>query len=117
MNQLKEELEAMYEVIERKVNSFEKRLKSECSRTGEDKLLKFSLLDYQDCLKMSKDRLNVLLARDQKRHQDCIDELRFKKQAWEDELQRSISKYRAKMDFNAIPEVLSSTNTNFMRQS
>ena len=30
MNQLKEELEAMYEVIERKVNSFEKRLKSEC---------------------------------------------------------------------------------------
>ena len=46
MNQLKEEMEAMYEVIERKVNSFEKRLKHECNRTDDDKLLKFSFLDY-----------------------------------------------------------------------
>lgn len=117
MNQLKEELEAMYEVIERKVGFFEKRLKNECTRTDNDKLLKFSFLDYQDCLQLSKDRLLVLLTRDQKRHSDCIDELRFKKKAWEDELQRSISKYRAKMDFNQIPEVLSSTGTMNVRSS
>ena len=64
MNQLKDEFEAMFEVIERKVNSFEKRLRSECSRTDDDKLLKFSLLDYQDCIKLSRERLDVLLARD-----------------------------------------------------
>ena len=86
MNQLKEELESMYEVIERKVTSFERRLKYECSRNDDDKLLKHSFLDYQDCFKLSKERLTVLLGRETQRHVDCIDELRFKKQAWEDEL-------------------------------
>ena len=64
MNQLKDELEAMFEVIERKVSSIEKRLKMECSRTDDDKLLKYSFLDYQDCLKLSRDRFDVLLSRD-----------------------------------------------------
>ena len=87
MNQLKEELEGMFEVIERKVGSFEKKLSYECcSRNDKDKLLKASYLDYSDSIKLSKDRLQILLVREQKRHQDLIDELRFKKKAWESEL-------------------------------
>ena len=117
MKQLKEEMEAMYQVIDRKVGFFEKRLKIECTRTDDDKLLKYHFSDYQDCLKLSKERLMTLLARDLKRHEDCIDELRYKKEAWENELQRSITKYRAKMDFSQIPEVLSSTGTLNVRSS
>ena len=86
MNQLKEELESMFDVIERKVNSFEKKIKTECGRTDEDKLLKLSFIDYQDSCRLSKHRLSVLLTKEQKRHQNLIDELRFKKKAWEEEL-------------------------------
>ena len=64
MNQLKEELESMFDVIERKVDTSEKKLKQECSRTDDDKLLKFSFLDYQDSVRLSKDRLTILLTRE-----------------------------------------------------
>ena len=76
----------MYGVIERKVAAFEKRIESECRRTDEDKLLESSMLDYTDCLMLSKERLLVLLTRDERRHQECLDELIYKKNAWEDEL-------------------------------
>ena len=46
MNQYKEELEAMFEVIAKKVDSFEKHLDRECKRTDEDKLLKSTFMDY-----------------------------------------------------------------------
>ena len=61
--------------------------------------------------------MTILLNRDVKKHENLLDELQFKKKAWEDELQRSLTKYRTKMDLNSIPEVLSSTGTNFMRRS
>ena len=58
-----------------------------------------------------------MLRRDQKRHQDYIDEVVNKKKAWELEVERSISKYRTRMDVSQIPEVLSSTGTAFQVMS
>ena len=54
----------MFDVIERKVNSFEKKIKTECGRTDEDKLLKLSFIDYQDSCRLSKHRLSILLTRE-----------------------------------------------------
>ena len=76
----------MFEVIERKVSTFERKIKHECARTDDDKLIHGAFIDYQDCAKLSKERLRKLLAREQKHHTDLIDELKFKKKAWEDEL-------------------------------
>ena len=113
MNQVKEELETMFDVIAKKVDSLEKHLDRECKRTDADKLLKSTFLDYQDSCRLSRDRLSILLTRDQKRHQNYIDEVINKKKAWEQEVERSISKYRTRMDVSQIPEVLSSTGTAF----
>ena len=46
MNQLKDELESMFEVIARKVDTFEKRIDRETKRTDEDRLLKSTFMDY-----------------------------------------------------------------------
>lgn len=100
----------MYDVIQRKVKSFEKRLEDECRRVDNDKLLHCPLLDYIDCIRLSKERLLILLSRDLKRHQDCFDDLNMRTKAWEAELQRSLSKYRSGMNYNSIPEVRSSIN-------
>lgn len=68
MSQLREQLEQMYGVIEWKVKSFEKKVQGECRRTDLDKLLYGSFLDYTDCLRMSKERLMIMLKKDERRH-------------------------------------------------
>jgi len=110
--QMKLEVLAMFSVIERKVASFEKKVKSETSRTDDDKILGCAFMDYQDSCRLSRDRLEILLNRDTRRHQACLNELQLKKNAWENELQRSLTKYRVNLNFRDIPEVASSNDTN-----
>ena len=74
----------MFGVIESKVGAFEKRIERECRRTDVDKLLLGSFLDYSDCLRLSKDRLLVMLRKDEQRHKACLNELTQKTKAWED---------------------------------
>ena len=46
MKQLKAELESMFDVIERKVSSFERILRAETDRMDDDKLLTGFFADY-----------------------------------------------------------------------
>ena len=86
MKQLKQELESMFDVIERKVSCYEKVVRHETDRFDDDKLLTHFFADYQDNCRLSKHRLTVLLNRDVKKHEGLLDELLYKKKAWEDEL-------------------------------